>query len=1080
MGSNTLIPPLNGSVSVLPGFVDFRAKHNPNDPWVLFPSAEDSTKAISITYLQLAQATHRVAHLLRPGREGPEQETVAMLLNCDTIMYVFAIIGMVRAGIVPYPMSPKNSPEAVCHMLKATNCHRILMQPSISSLTSAVKATLEKERFQVELIELPELQEVLPSLSPDDPNGHIPVKLYPPPQIQPKANDLTIYIHSSGSTGMPKSIPLTHDTVLDMARTSLIRTTIRNQLHWACMALPTFHAIGVVGQVVLPLASGIPIAIFTPQAPAPPILPNPKNMLEVARVTGCDAMAAVPIFIEMWCRSPELLKYLSTLKCVSWVGGPLSEANGNMLVAARVYLAIIFGTTETGIINKVMDLDFSPDRKPGSKKPEDWAWIQIDDERVDARWADQGNGTFELQLLTSERHPLSVENLPDVRGYATRDVFRPHPTEPGLWRIVGRADDVIVLSTGEKLVPLPQEDHLNSVPFVSSAIMFGRGHDQPGVIVELQPENAIDPKDERAVILMRNRIWPHVEEANKRAPAFARLFKETILFADPLKPFARAAKGTAIRPVIIQAYEEEINSLYARLEESVGGAQGVAKPPTTWSPADVEVWLAKLSASINEDQAVSSTIDLFEQGFDSLSATFLRNRIMASLRASPSPSAQHAAHQISQDFIFANPTLVRLTNSIVGLVHPEFNDGEMPGVEEEIEMMIEKYSKDMPVFKRSGGKGWKGAVVLLTGSTGALGSHLLVSLLRNEEVSEVVTLNRGNNDDVVARQKTTLEARGIGVGVLECGKWTSLTGDMKEKDLGLESEKLIKLLARTTHIIHNAWRVDFNLSLSSFVPYISATRNLIDIASQCTHPVRFLFVSSVSAVYGWDYTQRGEIPEDLIEEKGVAGMNGYGEGKYVAEHVVTRAKRAGLDASCARIGQICGSTFSGDWSITEWVPILVKTGLSFGAVPDLTGTVSWIPMDITALTLVDILLGSSSLPDVFNLVHPRPVPWREIMFVPLREWVEKVEVAGARAAQKDVATYPAIKLLRFWKTLLHAEATHRQKSSLNTLIYEAGYLPMMQTEKAERLSRTLRDAAQVGSREAQLWVAYWKRVGFVP
>ena len=29
----------------------------------------------------------------------------------------------------------------------------------------------------------------------------------------------------------------------------------------------------------------------------------------------------------------------------------------------------------------------------------------------------------------------AIENLPDVRGYATHDLFVPHPTKPGLWKV---------------------------------------------------------------------------------------------------------------------------------------------------------------------------------------------------------------------------------------------------------------------------------------------------------------------------------------------------------------------------------------------------------------------------------------------------------------------------------------------------------------------------------------------------------------------------------------------------------------------------------------------------------------------
>lgn len=91
---------------------------------------------------------------------------------------------------------------------------------------------------------------------------------------------------------------------------------------------------------------------------------------------------------------------------------------------------------------------------------------------------------------------------------------------------VGRTDDVIVLGSGrvssipqndpqlithlfvgEKVVPIPQEGYLGSLPFVAGVVMFGRGKNQVGVLIEPNPANAIDPKDEQALIEFRNKIW---------------------------------------------------------------------------------------------------------------------------------------------------------------------------------------------------------------------------------------------------------------------------------------------------------------------------------------------------------------------------------------------------------------------------------------------------------------------------------------------------------------------------------------------------------------------------------------------
>ena len=45
----------------------------------------------------------------------------------------------------------------------------------------------------------------------------------------------------------------------------------------------------------------------------------------------------------------------------------------------------------------------------------------------------------------------------DNRGaYATNDLVLPHPTDPTRWKVFGREDDQIMLSTGEK-VPFTSE-----------------------------------------------------------------------------------------------------------------------------------------------------------------------------------------------------------------------------------------------------------------------------------------------------------------------------------------------------------------------------------------------------------------------------------------------------------------------------------------------------------------------------------------------------------------------------------------------------------------------------------------------
>ena len=109
--------------------------------------------------------------------------------------------------------------------------------------------------------------------------------------------------------------------------------------------------------------------------------------------------------------------------------------------------------------------------------------------------------------------------------------------------------------------------------------MFGRAHDQPGLLVEPKSTHTINIKSEVEVTQFRNLIWyftfqfflrlrevenlyrPIIENANKIAPAFSKLFKEMILITSEDKPLPRAGKGTVMRKLALQVYNDEIEAL---------------------------------------------------------------------------------------------------------------------------------------------------------------------------------------------------------------------------------------------------------------------------------------------------------------------------------------------------------------------------------------------------------------------------------------------------------------------------------------------------------------------------------------
>jgi hypothetical protein len=204
---------------------------------------------------------------------------------------------------------------------------------------------------------------------------------------------------------------------------------------------PDFHIVGVWMHFMHPLYTGRPSGIFRPTYPRPPVVASPMTILETLKALKPTDTRVMPSILEAWAHDPAAIRYLKTLNeivstlampvLISLIGaqrfggGPLSPAVGDTLVAQGCRVRMVYGCTEAGFVS---------DHNGKHLAPEDWAWCEINP-NVDVRWRPAEDGTFELEVLRGLKHVVSVENLPDVRGYATQDLWEPHPTKPGLWRM---------------------------------------------------------------------------------------------------------------------------------------------------------------------------------------------------------------------------------------------------------------------------------------------------------------------------------------------------------------------------------------------------------------------------------------------------------------------------------------------------------------------------------------------------------------------------------------------------------------------------------------------------------------------
>ncbi|KAG6847388.1 hypothetical protein H0H93_008505, partial [Arthromyces matolae] len=530
---------------------------------------------------------------------------------------------------------------------------------------------------------------------------------------------------------------------------------------------------------------------------------------------------------------------------------------------------------------------------------------------------------------------------------------------------------------------------------------------------------------------------------------------------------------------------------YATVEESAKGED--VSPPKSWGKDDVESWLLHHAADIHSGKEFDVSKDLFEQGFDSLSATILRRRLTGALRASKTSTTVQAAESITQNTVYSYPSIDKLTSFLVNLVADPsgFKVGQDP--KEEIESMIAKYSLglDSPISLHSTSSAPLEKVVLLTGSTGNLGSQILADILLDSSVKRVYALNRASSGTgsapILERHVERFVDKALDVKLLRDERLVFVEGDTATPGLGLPKELYEEIRDSVTVIIHNAWRLDFNLSLTSFETNVRGTRKLIDLARSSPNPgsVRFLFTSSVAAAQSWRQLDK-PFPEEVLEDAAFAVGNGYGEGKYVAERLLTKS---GVQALSLRIGQISGGVPNGAWATTDWVPILVKSSLALGALPSATGLVSWLPMHAVSKSIIDIAFSPNQLPSAVNLVHPRPVQWNDVInalkdvlekkhgslrVVSFTEWFALLEKRSKNSDETVIKAIPAIKLLEFFRAISKADQTITAAGASQA---ESGGVAKFATAKAQDLSVTMKELEPIVAGDVNRWVDYWRNAG---
>ncbi|XXG94486.1 hypothetical protein Hte_000743 [Hypoxylon texense] len=726
--------------------------------------------------------------------------------------------------------------------------------------------------------------------------------------------------------------------------------------------------------------------------------------------------SSVPYVLQLLADEREGIRVLQSMDLVGVGGAALAPSIGDKLVDSGANLVSRMGSSECGFLMS-SHRDYAKDKE--------WQYLRPIVDPKFLSFESRGDGLSELVVKPS--WPLISKTNRDDGSYATADLFEPHPSIPNAWRYHSRADAQITLANGKKFDPSPLEEAIKvSTRLVKDVLVFGAGRDYAGVLL-FKTSNTISDYG------FINSIWPQIKKLNAEVPSHSRLSRSMLIAIDPEndeEPLAKSSKGTILRHQAEARYASTIREAYVRETTSYEIAHDI-------SDKDLYSAVLKLFNQVLGHD-VDPRQDFFQQGVDSIACIQVRKLIECNV-------LPNGSSRLPVSIIYDSGNVNSLVGNLIRIregseLSSPCNDAAS------MSKLISKYS-NFPKFV-PGDRQPEGEVVLLTGTTGSLGAHILSQLVSLAKVKTVYCLVRaGSAEEAKSRVVLSLKSRKIFHPAV-AAKAICLPSDFSQESLGLDPLAFETVRSTVTTVFHSAWMVNFNVGLSSFErSHIAGVHNMIKLCLSVPFqtPAKFFFISSISAASGTPAP--ATIREVHIEDLHHAPNTGYAGSKLVTEHIIrAAAKSTGIYARVLRTGQLIGDIENGLWNSTEAIPLMIQSATTIGALPILDETPSWLPVDKCAsavLELSGLTLGakgnpSGSYEEVYHVLNPTTFSWTNDLLPALRaaglkfeivtplEWVQRL-----RESEQNPQKNPAVKLLDFY-----VEKYCGNRGEQNDLIFE--------------------------------------------
>jgi long-chain acyl-CoA synthetase len=391
------------------------------------------------TFEELANDVNKIAAVLRDQVKG---QTVGVLL-LNSQKYVATMLAIWKAGKTAVPLNYLLPPAELGFIIKDSGMSALVSSQFFNQALGAVKP-LFGDKGVILMVDDPEFQSLKPADAPSE------------------YRDPALYLYTSGTTGRPKGVILTHDNLAANVESCQQAGEFDHRDAFLCL-LPFFHTYAITGTILLPLLNGSRIVLV--------------DRFQPTKVLGLIQEHRISVFLAI----PSMYRVLATTEGnfdVSSVRFPISGGEPLPMAIAEAFekrfnVPIFegYGQTEAA---PVVTLNTPGNRKQGT------IGRALPDVEV-AIWDDQNRvlpaGQIGEIVVRGRNVMAGYHHLPEETAKTITDGWL-HTGDLGQFdndgyvTITGRKKDLII-SAGENIYPREIEEVLALHPKVKEVAVIG-------------------------------------------------------------------------------------------------------------------------------------------------------------------------------------------------------------------------------------------------------------------------------------------------------------------------------------------------------------------------------------------------------------------------------------------------------------------------------------------------------------------------------------------------------------------------------------------------------------------------------